>query len=577
MEKVNGKTNYQIAKELADLIDSQIIEILQQGKSFLVEAGAGSGKTYSLNKVIEWIQENKWNEYNRKMQKVVCITFTNAAVEVISSRISSNSFILPSTIHTFAWNAIKKYQTSLLNIIKNDEKLQPSEGDFYEVKEIRYTLGHRYQENGVHYLFHDDVIFLFATMLDNSKFRHIFSNEYPLILVDEYQDSLKPIIDRFINHFIAINKGPQFGFFGDAWQTIYQNNNACGLIEHENLEVIKKGSNFRSAPRIVEVLNLIRPDLPQQSAIDEFIGEIMVITNDDYNGPRRTDGQFKDDLPPTELKMRLDNITKYIKGKYLINEETLKILMITHKVLATQQGYERLLEILDDGLRDKQDIFLLFFMNIVEPIFEALETSNMNLLFETLGIKRYPIVKKSEKEKWKELRENLAECRAKKSIDVLKVIIKSQLIPVPPNIEGYLELYTTASDVNYSGVTIKEFLDINYSQFLAAISFLYPKTEYSTEHGVKGEEYDNVVFVIGKGWSNYQFEKYAPMIINGYPPEKETAFIRNRNLFYVCCSRPKKRLYFFITIKLDETFHRFLNHLVGEQNMITYSDFIKLQ
>ena len=82
--------------------------------------------------------------------------------------------------------------------------------------------------------------------------------------------------------------------------------------------------------------------------------------------------------------------------------------------------------------------------------------------------------------------------------------------------------------------------------FLAAIKFLYPEAEFSTEHGVKGEEYDNIVFVIGKGWNQYQFEIYAPMI-NGSAPilmEKELSFERNRNLFYVCCSRAKKRLIF---------------------------------
>ena len=79
-----NKTNYQIAKEEADRIDALIIDTLQQGKSFRVEAGAGSGKTYSLNKVIEWIQANKWHEYNKKKQTVVCITYTNAAVDVIA-------------------------------------------------------------------------------------------------------------------------------------------------------------------------------------------------------------------------------------------------------------------------------------------------------------------------------------------------------------------------------------------------------------------------------------------------------------------------------------------------------------
>ena len=50
---VNERTNYQKAKEEADRIDAQIIRVLQQGKNFRVEAGACSGKTYSLNQVIE--------------------------------------------------------------------------------------------------------------------------------------------------------------------------------------------------------------------------------------------------------------------------------------------------------------------------------------------------------------------------------------------------------------------------------------------------------------------------------------------------------------------------------------------
>ena len=83
--------NYDIAKLEADKIDNEIICTLQSGKSFRVEAGAGSGKTYSLNKVIEWIQANKWNEYSKKKQNVICITYTNAAVDVITERLSRRS------------------------------------------------------------------------------------------------------------------------------------------------------------------------------------------------------------------------------------------------------------------------------------------------------------------------------------------------------------------------------------------------------------------------------------------------------------------------------------------------------
>ena len=408
MNETHKGINYDLAKAEADKVDEEIIAALQNGNSFRVEAGAGSGKTYSLNKAIEWLQTNKWAEYRRKKQTVVCITYTNAAVDVIAERLSKDSFILPSTIHSFAWNAIKQYQSFLIDIVTNDPDFLPDEGDFLKVTEVTYTLGHRYKENGIQYLYHDDVLKLFCRLLDNAKFRRVFTDKYPLILIDEYQDSYKPIIDRFISFFIAEKKGPQFGFFGDAWQTIYQSNKACGLIENENLEIIKKGSNFRSAPRIVRLLNDLRPDLPQTSAIDGFDGEVIVITCDDYTGPRRTERNLKGELPAEELKNRLNNVTEKIKRESS-KEDDLKVLMITHKVLATQQGYEQLLEILDDGLRDKEDPFLLFFMDTVEPIYQALKDSNMQLLFDILGIKRYPITKKVEKNKWKELQRQLDE------------------------------------------------------------------------------------------------------------------------------------------------------------------------
>ena len=571
-------SNYDLAKTEADKIDAQIIETLKSGHSFRVEAGAGSGKTYSLNRVIEWIQANKWSDYSRKKQNVVCITYTNAAVDVIAERLAKDSFILPSTIHSFAWNAIKQYQKFLIDTVTTNEEYRADDGDLNQVTEVTYTLGHRYKENGIQYLYHDDVLKLFCALLDNTKFRRVFANKYPLILIDEYQDTYKPIIDRFIGHFIEKETGPQFGFFGDAWQTIYQSNKACGKIENDKIEVIKKGSNFRSAPRIVRLLNELRPALPQKSAIDGFDGEVFAITCDDFSGVRRTERNFKNDLPADELKERLNNIRQKIK-EATPNDEDLKVLMITHKVLASQQGYEKLLDILDDGLRDKEDPFLIFFTDTVEPIYHALATSNTQLLFDTLGIKRYPITKKSEKAEWKNLYNQLTNARTQKAIDVLETIIHSRLIPIPPNVDNWYRIYEDAPETLYASETsVQQFLSIEYAQFIAVRDFLYPNAQFSTEHGVKGEEYDNVVFVISKGWNQYQFETYAPMITGKapIPKDKETAYERNRNLFYVCCSRPKKRLFFFVTVPIEATFRAFLKDLVGEDNILTYHQFMEM-
>lgn len=105
---------------------------------------------------------------------------------------------------------------------------------------------------------------------------------------------------------------------------------------------------------------------------------------------------------------------------------------------------------------------------------------------------------------------------------------------------------------------------------------MYPESDFSTEHGVKGEEYDNVIFVISKGWNQYQFEKYIPMITGDerIPKGKDAAFERNRNLFYVCCSRPKKRLIFFITVPMEQYLYSFFEKYIGKKNIFTYKEYL---
>ena len=570
--------NYALAKAEADKIDEQIIETLKSGQSFLVEAGAGSGKTYSLKQAIKWIQENKIHEFGRNKQNVICITYTNAAVDVLVERLPKNTLIIPSTIHSFAWNAIEQYQGFLIKAVSLDSRFISDRDDSSKVTKVTYTLGHRYKQNGVQYLYHNDVLDLFCELLDNPKFRYLFSKRFPIILVDEYQDSYGPIIERFIKYFISRENTIQFGFFGDAWQTIYASNNACGEIEHLNLKVIKKNTNFRSPPRIVQLLNVIRPSLPQVSAKDGFQGSVLAITCEDYSGPRREDKNFRGELPEDVLQLRIKMITDRIR-QITPAEDRLKVLMITHKVLAKQQDYEQLLDAIDNGLKNKEDLFLLFFMNTVEPAFKALTDSNMQLLFEILGINKYPINQKADKNKWMHLHEQLKEARTKKAIDVVRLIKETNLIPIPPQLDVYYHMYYNEPSTQYGHTTIQSFLNLDYSQFIAAINYLRPDAIFSTEHGVKGEEYENVVFVIGRGWIQYQFDTYVPMMTGqvDVPKKKRDAFERNRNLFYVCCSRPTKRLVLFVSVPVSLDFRASLCKMVGESNIITYTQFLDTQ
>ena len=58
---------YRNALKQADAVDNEIIKALNEEKNFLVEAGAGSGKTYSLMKVLAWLHSNKAGEYTTEI------------------------------------------------------------------------------------------------------------------------------------------------------------------------------------------------------------------------------------------------------------------------------------------------------------------------------------------------------------------------------------------------------------------------------------------------------------------------------------------------------------------------------
>ena len=80
------------------------------------------------------------------------------------------------------------------------------------------------------------------------------------------------------------------------------------------------------------------------------------------------------------------------------------------------------------------------------------------------------------------------------------------MIPIPPDIENYMEEYNSGDDSAYEQTTLKQFYEIKYGEVINAINFFKPDAVYSTDHGVKGEEYENVLFVTGRGWNLCNFE-----------------------------------------------------------------------
>jgi DNA helicase-2/ATP-dependent DNA helicase PcrA len=103
-----------------------IKQCIEDKKCFVLQGGAGSGKTETLKNVLEYISENYPNK------KVACITHTNLAANEIKLRVGDKYTI--STIHSFLNSIIKDYKKNIFQCIFElfkVEKIERNEVDFY--------------------------------------------------------------------------------------------------------------------------------------------------------------------------------------------------------------------------------------------------------------------------------------------------------------------------------------------------------------------------------------------------------------------------------------------------------------
>lgn len=79
--------------------------------SFVMQGGAGSGKTETLKDLLQYMSRE------HKSARIVCITHTNNAVDEIRMRIKDSYPV--STIHSFLYDIIKDYKKNIKSIIHN--------------------------------------------------------------------------------------------------------------------------------------------------------------------------------------------------------------------------------------------------------------------------------------------------------------------------------------------------------------------------------------------------------------------------------------------------------------------------
>lgn len=556
----------------------QMFQCIQERRNFRLEAGAGAGKTYSLVKALQRIIDNDGTELIRRHQKVACITYTNVATEEVTKRTDGHPAVQASTIHSFCWELCKNFQAALrqevLNIPRLAEKIDEAGGLAGQV--VNYELGYRKITDDEVLLHHDDVLELTVALLEHPKFRRVLTTRFPIVFIDEYQDTDADFAESLVRHFVEVEDGPLVGLFGDSWQKIYRT--GVGAIGHANLQEIGKAANFRSVPAVVHVLNRIRPDLPQEFRDPEATGSATVYHSNNFAGPRRTGGHWNGDLPSEEAHTYLRALMQHlVAAGWDFSPHATKILMLTHNVIAEEQNYRQLLDVFDfsDSVFKKENKYIEFLADTVEPACAAFSAGKFGEMFSVIGGRGGRLLNLEDKRAWARDMQSLVELRHTGTIGEVIDLLRNTCRPrLPDSILNTEERLGGASREEIEASrTLREIYrlrSVPYAELISVADFINDHTPFSTKHGVKGAEFENVLVVLGRGWNLYNWNQFLEWFPNNFPANRQDSYERNRNLFYVACSRPKRNLALLFTQELSGDALATLEGWFGAENILAF-------
>ena len=94
-------------------IDLRNCVLASPPSSFIMKAGAGSGKTTSLIKGLSSVVVLHGERLRKMRQRVACITYTEIAAREIWTDVGNNPLVHVSTIHSFMWLLAKPFQNDI--------------------------------------------------------------------------------------------------------------------------------------------------------------------------------------------------------------------------------------------------------------------------------------------------------------------------------------------------------------------------------------------------------------------------------------------------------------------------------
>lgn len=484
---------------------------------FLVNAPAGSGKT-------TWIRKNvrKYLLQNPN-DNVLCITYTNRAAEELGKDVDSNRVYF-GTIHSFINDFIGSFfsHESILElyweVYKNQivERIENiSQNGNWAESNMRYIEKYggltpeivrsnitmiSYNQAPFNSLYrgalgHDDLISF--TRLAVERFPVIkkkISDKYQVVFIDEYQDTATDVLQIFYSSMIG--KKSKLYLLGDKMQQIYRNYN--GEFEtYFNIfnKSINLSVNYRTTPKIVSILNKIYNDeCYKQTAYEknkdenmDFLPEVRIVTDIEKNVSELME-QYKD-----SLILYLSNKSRF----YNIGVGELYDAYSGMEKYSFGKKYNAVDVLTKEEIRENDALLsFLFTVNIIVDYFTKEFYGEVFRIIRKAGTYF-----------------NCEKFIIRKHID--KHLVKDKLDDI---VALYNELSTTVDDFLSLCAEKKYIREEFYSAVVEENDYQLVKNvkvqevkvladymsdpKISTQHGVKGESHDTVVFVADNSRSN---------------------------------------------------------------------------
>lgn len=452
-------------------------------------------------------------------------------------------------------------------------------------KKVKYDTRFNHDKLDKMLISHDTLLeYMYKMVERNDLLKQIICDQYPFVLVDEYQDT-NPLVIKTL-HMVssfAESIGHTFvmGYYGDIKQNIYERGIGSRFKEYSStLNRIEKVFNRRCSPEIISIANRIRNDgLEQESIYENFPkGEVSF-----YN-----------------LNIERKEIVESFIKKWKINgKNQLHCFELTNEYVAMQSGFQQIYDFFKNSKWYKsgrnyellRDHLLSLEQNKLGPVqkllFRILDfrykiNCDSTMLLDIFSkqsmndiniLELREIIEKLQNINGNTLEEYLINL-FDKSIREQEKINQSIEYVVAENIKSYTEMkkfildqlyyFSEAEEITQDDIIeneqkVIEFFQIDMSIFERWYKFVTDSYEgkviYHTYHSTKGREFDNVIiFMNSKFGKRGKFFSDLLKVLNEKNENSEigTEIEEARNLLYVAVTRAIQNLCIVYFDDIDE-------------------------